>query len=96
MKKIIALFAIVSVFGMVACNNAADTKDAAGEAESLLDAATDAVGGAADAATDAVEGAVDATGDAVEGATDAAGDAVEGATDAVKEGVKKVEEAAGH
>jgi ABC-type enterochelin transport system substrate-binding protein len=69
MKKIIALFAIVSVFAFTACNNAAETEEAAtetvegaeAEAESLLDAAGDAV----EAAADTVEAAAEAAGDAV-------------------------------
>ncbi len=47
MKKIIALFAIVSVFGFVACNNAAETQEATEEnvenADSLLEEATETV-----------------------------------------------------
>jgi hypothetical protein len=35
MKKIIALFAIVSVFGFVACNNAAETTDEAATEETM-------------------------------------------------------------
>ena len=35
MKKIIALFAIVSVFGFVACNNAAETTDEATTEETM-------------------------------------------------------------
>lgn len=59
MKKIIALFALVSVFGFVACNNAAETteegaeeavENAEAEAESLLDQAEEA-----EMTTDSVE-----------------------------------------
>ena len=35
MKKIIALLAIVSVFGFVACNNAAETTDEAATEETM-------------------------------------------------------------
>lgn len=73
MKKIIALFAIVSVFGFVACNNAAETQDATeenvenAEAESLLDEATEAVDSAS---TEAIEEEVNEATDAVEEITE--------------------------
>ena len=62
MKKIIALFAIVSL-GFVACNNAAETKEGAeeavenaeAEAESLLEQATEEVEEVAEEATEVVE-----------------------------------------
>jgi hypothetical protein len=43
MKKIIALFAIVSVFGFVACNNAAETTDEAATEETMEAPAEEAV-----------------------------------------------------
>ena len=58
MKKIIALFAIVSVFGFVACENAAKTKDAVSDG---IENAADAAGELADDAADAAGDAADAT-----------------------------------
>ena len=76
MKKIIALFAIVSL-GFVACNNAAETtegteenvENAEAEAESLLDQAEEA--------TEAVEETTEEAVEAVEETTEEATEAVE-------------------
>ena len=104
MKKIIALFAIVSL-GFVACNNAAETKEGAdaavenaeAEATSLLDAAGDAMNDAADATGDAMNDAADAVKAGANDATDAVKVGANAAGDAVKGGIndaaKKVEEA---
>ena len=75
MKKIIALFAIVSL-GFVACNNAAETtegteenvENAEAEAESLLDQAEEA--------TEAVEETTEEATEAVEETTEEATEAV--------------------
>lgn len=74
MKKIIALFAIVSL-GFVACDQA---KDAA-------DAATDAVETEDDAAGDAAGDVMDAAEEMADSTAAAAGDAVDATVEGVKE-----------
>ena len=83
MKKIIDLFAIVSL-GFVACNNAAETtegteenvENAEAEAESLLDQAEEATEEATEAVEETTEEAVEAVEETTEEATEAVEEAV--------------------
>lgn len=65
MKKIIALFAIVSVFGFVACNNAAETT------EEGMDEATEAVEEAATEEVENAESLLEPAGDSTAAAVEA-------------------------